>query len=176
MDILRKIDKVVMSIGNLRACAPKVGLAYNMQTQLRHPPERIRIAILDTGVDSENKMIRDSLKPHLITKQIRIKERKSWVGSDEQYQDICGHGTHVARLLLRIAPEAELYIAKISDQVDGGPESLQRIADVSFFGPIIILLEVPHSLTPARPLIGQWISGMSILFPCPSAFTAHIKM
>ena len=36
----------------------------------------------------------------------RLKGFQSWIGS---------HGTHVAELLLQVAPEAELYVAKISN-------------------------------------------------------------
>lgn len=41
-----------------------------------------------------------------------IKEAKSFTGDDGV--DGFGHGTHVAGLVLRTAPDADLYIAKVS--------------------------------------------------------------
>lgn len=64
--------------------------------------KRIKIAILDTGIDMSNDW---------------IKQRKGRIqcwpaGSDCDDKD--GHGTHVAHLLLRLAPHAHLRICKVS--------------------------------------------------------------
>lgn len=73
------------------------------------PPvrDKIRIAVLDSGVDDTDSMIRAAVR------SLRIKKRMSFVGKDNDHQDTYGHGTHVTRLLLQIAPAAEIYIAKI---------------------------------------------------------------
>lgn len=93
----------------------------------------IKIAILDTGIDSE--------KDVLIGTSIdegRIKKRCGFVddaaldsGDDQDYQDSTGHGTHVTRLILTAAPLAEVFIAKISNEPTVIPQNLRRIAMVS---------------------------------------------
>ncbi|SPN98624.1 uncharacterized protein DNG_01669 [Cephalotrichum gorgonifer] len=82
--------------------------------------ERIRIAVLDSGVDHEDPMIRVAAQ----TK--RIKVRKSFISQD--WQDYYGHGTHVTRLLLKTAPSAEIYVGKICDNKVMNEESMSGIA------------------------------------------------
>ena len=67
--------------------------------------KRVKIAILDTGVARSHTTIRESWEKH-------GRQCKSWVdGVDDE--DSCGHGTHATALLMRCAPEAHLYIARI---------------------------------------------------------------
>ena len=64
--------------------------------------------MLDTGID------RGHLDFHACDE--RIKDCRAYVGKDQiQVHDSSGHGTHVASLLLDYAPEAEIYIAKITE-------------------------------------------------------------
>ena len=86
-------------------------------------PEKIRIAVLDTGIDLADVMIKAA--------KSRIIQERSWVGSPENVTDNYGHGTHVTRLLLQMAPAAEIYVAKITDNKNVNPENMSRIADVS---------------------------------------------
>lgn len=48
----------------------------------------------------------------------------SFVGAPNEYGDIFGHGTNVAHLILKVAPEADLYIAKISQGQEQEGEDL----------------------------------------------------
>jgi hypothetical protein len=73
-------------------------------------PEKIRIVVLDSGVDDTDTMIRPAIK----FGHINTQRSKSFVGRpDEWQQDTDGHGTHVTRLLLKTAPAAEIYVGKI---------------------------------------------------------------
>ncbi|KAI0103355.1 hypothetical protein GGR51DRAFT_524641 [Nemania sp. FL0031] len=83
---------------------------------------RIKIAILDTGVDLGHEDIRglvdeikDSRKSQGVygKDQNPIKSIKSFIGDDGT--DRLGHGTHVAGLVLQTAPDADVYIAKVSN-------------------------------------------------------------
>ncbi|CAG2005085.1 unnamed protein product [Fusarium graminearum] len=74
-----------------------------------HP--RIRIAILDTGVDESNPFFR-GVRQRRIKRDAPFKATRSFVGEPEI--DELGHGTNVAALMLKISPEADIYIAKIS--------------------------------------------------------------
>ena len=45
--------------------------------------------------------------------------------------DTCGHGTHVATLILRIAPEASIYVARVVDDENkvSAPESVASVSN-----------------------------------------------
>ncbi|KAI4111719.1 MAG: hypothetical protein LQ338_008348, partial [Usnochroma carphineum] len=72
---------------------------------------RVKIAILDTGIDRNHPDYRRRWKG-------RIRNTRSWIG-DSAYEDSCGHGTHSAGLLMSIAPEARLYIARVAKDFRG---------------------------------------------------------
>lgn len=85
--------------------------------------KRVKIAILDTGVNLENVWIS--------TKKGRI---ECWP-SKRECVDTDGHGSHVTYLLLRLAEHAQLKVAKVSDSQTLGvsdlKETVKKIADVS---------------------------------------------
>ncbi|KAI9684271.1 MAG: hypothetical protein M1822_005744 [Bathelium mastoideum] len=73
----------------------------------------IRIAVLDTGirVDESDELLKSG--------QDRIILKRNFISEDKQAcWDSYGHGTHVARLLLRFAPSAEIVVAKVSESKD----------------------------------------------------------
>jgi subtilisin family serine protease len=77
----------------------------------RKDPRRVRIAILDTGIDMNH--------VDMLSEKDRIKKVYSWVdgknGEEDRFGgDISGHGTHIASIVLDIAPNADLYIARIT--------------------------------------------------------------
>lgn len=88
---------------------------------------RIRVAVLDTGVDEESTFWRGACRIRKM-KGSPIRETKSFVGAP--IDDELGHGTNVAAIILKIAPESDLYIAKISR----GPEAegTQQIIEARF--------------------------------------------
>ncbi|KAH8886181.1 subtilisin-like protein [Thozetella sp. PMI_491] len=84
---------------------------------------RVKIAVLDTGVDEQDLefqtrrecITEDRLEERPECNDDPVKATKSFV--DSSTEDTNGHGTHVAGLLLRVAPDADIYIAKIADQL-----------------------------------------------------------
>lgn len=83
---------------------------------------RVRIAVLDTGLDTSH--------PDYEAQEERIQGVKSFIPDCRQRDGIfdrCGHGTHVAGLLLDFAPDAELYIAKISDSEPAKPTTVAEV-------------------------------------------------
>jgi subtilisin family serine protease len=72
----------------------------------------VRIAVLDTGIDKKHPFIRGALQSGSIV------VAKSFVGGDESVNDTFGHGTYVTSLLLEVAPDAKLYVAKIATGED----------------------------------------------------------
>jgi subtilisin family serine protease len=77
----------------------------------------VRIAILDSGYDPDH--------PLLLSELPRIKDKQSFVHQtqSDECRDEIGHGTHALGLLLKVAPYAEIYIAKIAHR-----ETLDRNA------------------------------------------------
>lgn len=73
---------------------------------------QVKLAILDTGIDVKHKFIQGAIM------EKRIQARKSFVDDEEDVQDLCGHGTHVAGLALQAAPEALIYVAKIARDME----------------------------------------------------------
>jgi len=84
----------------------------------------VKIAVLDTGVDVTNSFIKGAMK-----KPQRIKATRSFVDGVKDAQDLHGHGTHVTALLLKVAPDAHLYIARVAS--GGKIPANHNIADVS---------------------------------------------
>ncbi|KAH8878944.1 subtilisin-like protein [Thozetella sp. PMI_491] len=83
--------------------------------------EKIRIGVIDSGIDRNDRMISSALKTG------RIAETLDLVDPEKDCQDQHGHGTHVARLLLKVAPTAQLYVAKISGSKKTPPSEFHRI-------------------------------------------------
>lgn len=79
----------------------------------RRPKRRVRIAVLDTGIDTSH--------PSIETDAYRKERLKGFLceinglkdDPDNARKDSHGHGTHVTRLLMRIAPEADIYVARV---------------------------------------------------------------
>ncbi|KAK8115457.1 hypothetical protein PG984_011959 [Apiospora sp. TS-2023a] len=65
------------------------------------------IAVVDTGIDVDDALIK--------AERGRIRVARGFVGDTTDYQDSHGHGTHVVRILLTLAPLAEICVAKISE-------------------------------------------------------------
>lgn len=75
--------------------------------------KRIKIAILDSGIDGTHKDIKDDLENPKTKRSIR-----AWQAFPDHFnplQDITGHGTHGASVLLKTAPHIALYVARITD-------------------------------------------------------------
>lgn len=79
---------------------------------------RLRVAILDTGVDINH--------PEIFGDE-RIIERKSWTGTSAD-EDTSGHGTHIASTILSLTSNVDVFIAKITDS--NVLEDTDRISEV----------------------------------------------
>ena len=98
------------------------------------PEDRIKVAILDTGVDTSH----DKLKPFWRRQQIIYQD---FVGPGPGIpQDEHGHGTHVTSILLDVVKNANVYVGRITK--DGKTFNSERVEKVSFppflpFPPVI---------------------------------------
>ncbi|KAL8294203.1 hypothetical protein RB597_008037 [Gaeumannomyces tritici] len=86
--------------------------------RLRRP---VRVAVLDSGVDMSDPRVKGAKK--------RIKAMRNWTDDNpENWEDSYGHGTHVVRQLIRVAPAAEVYVARVSTAKKVEPEKTGLIA------------------------------------------------
>lgn len=76
---------------------------------------RVKIAILDTGVDLAHPDFGkvDPVDPDNRILRDRVKECRSFVGGKDGDRDFSGHGTHSVALLLNLAPKADIYVARV---------------------------------------------------------------
>ena len=88
----------------------------------------VKIAILDSGIDLDEDFI--FMNRGRITCQ-------SFLSEDQGIEDRIGHGTHAAALLLRVAPTAHIYAARITRL--GSLEDTSCIERVSF--PLVFGIE-----------------------------------
>jgi hypothetical protein len=104
---------------------------------------RIKIALLDTGIREAGSSLEtdcgDVMQDRLdqgfpCGDRNPIKAEKCFT-SDNTMDDSCGHGTQLACLLLQYAPDADLYIAKVSSTMKF--EVGKAVADVSSLCPFI---------------------------------------
>ena len=72
--------------------------------------EGIKVAIIDSGIDRSHKMLQR------VTAGICFELSSGNVLTSEDYRDTSGHGTAVASIIKKKAPDTELYIIKIFDQ------------------------------------------------------------
>ncbi|KAF4974768.1 hypothetical protein FZEAL_8365 [Fusarium zealandicum] len=77
----------------------------------RRSSRPVKICVIDTGIDLRNPFVESANYCG------RLKGLRSWKGNPTDVTDQHGHGTHIAELIFRFAPEAELYVAKITGQV-----------------------------------------------------------
>ncbi|KAK7917298.1 peptidase S8/S53 domain-containing protein [Apiospora marii] len=94
------------------------------KTNTQRAEPRIRIVLIDTGIDKEDSTImglirgiKDERKLQGSPAQDRdpIKHIQSFMG--DSGLDTCSHGTYNASLLLKLAPDADIYIAKVSSDM-----------------------------------------------------------
>ncbi|MCJ1394518.1 hypothetical protein MMC18_007397 [Xylographa bjoerkii] len=107
---------------NLHVLGTKVWFElFDIETQSflaedRKPMGRkVKIAILDTGIDLEHPQFSNPdivYLEHGIPRD-RVKGCKSFVTNEDADTDDCGHGTHSVALLLIIARKADIYVARI---------------------------------------------------------------
>ncbi|KAK2882509.1 hypothetical protein FQN49_000275 [Arthroderma sp. PD_2] len=88
------------------------GLFYSRLTRNHIESNRLKVAILDSGIDMNNTDIEADADD-------RIKSVRSWVDGNDGKEDRnecdeSGHGTHIAGILLSCAPNTDLYIARIT--------------------------------------------------------------
>lgn len=121
------------------------------------PKGPVKVAIIDTGIDIANPFIahhwktsqaisldgcyRDFLddvetantldevwEGHYTDEVIRSKLNKIVERDRDEPQDLHGHGTHMAGIILQLAPHAQLYVARFMKQKSVDTQDARRLA------------------------------------------------
>lgn len=108
------------------------------------PSRRAKVCIIDTGIDLKHPSVQGAKK--------RLREMISFKG--DSMEDETGHGTLVAELVLRLAPEATLCVAKVAVAKTMPEEDTQLITRVSS-GIDPVKKNGRGRLIRCRPYIGQ---------------------
>ncbi|RMJ09255.1 hypothetical protein CDV36_011131 [Fusarium kuroshium] len=87
-------------------------------------PKRIRIAVLDTGYDPEAIMFKTPKRKRRIQKWKDFVMEGSTARRDED-----GHGTHVLSLVMKVAPAADIYVARVARDTEGLAHSTKNISE-----------------------------------------------
>ena len=120
-----------------RETLKRLQAVYSEHYQYNEDDAPVKIAVLDTGIDMDHpdfKQPRSKISARKLAarsrsrgepnQEDRIKGRRNFCDDridESDVKDIDGHGTHVAGIILRLAPRAELYIARVcqGDAEDG---------------------------------------------------------
>ena len=96
---------------------------YVLPLVLEEPMRKVKIAILDSGIDLPNE-VRYAYEDRLTY--------RSWIeGDNSAGTDICGHGTHAAGLLLRASSHAEIFAARITQNGELNPDIIAKVGRTS---------------------------------------------
>jgi subtilisin family serine protease len=124
---------------------------------------KVKIAVLDTGIDQTHGYIQRHWKPGSGDRGFdRYRDFTTGADAFTPPQDTCGHGTHCAGILLRLAPYAELYVARVFADAEMRNEAtldaVDRVVKVST--PSFIVFVADH--TGLRPWISASMTGTSM--------------
>ncbi|PNP60463.1 hypothetical protein THARTR1_00487 [Trichoderma harzianum] len=101
------------SRSNYRLCKSRYLAVYHKFIPQSSTLPKVKIAILDTGIDIQH--------PNIDARLENIGDRYNWLIDDETANvrvatDMSGHGTFAASLILDYAPDAQLFVAKIAEK------------------------------------------------------------
>ncbi len=104
----------------------KSGVNSQIVCRCTQSQARIRVAILDTGYDRNSIFFWNS------SRKSRVRGWKDWVGNlpKARAEDLDGHGTHVVSLVMKMAPAADIYVARVAKDTDGLQGASRNVAEV----------------------------------------------
>src|SRR5271170_687851 len=92
------------------------------------PNERVKIAVLDTGLDMDHLILRQFRE----NKQIGPEKSRDFTSepNKEVAEDKTGHGTHCTHLILKTCPTVEVYMARVFVKAKADQTTVGKIAKV----------------------------------------------
>jgi hypothetical protein len=134
---------------------------------------KVKIAILDTGIDLSHEWIKLKLKDHNGKNKDFIQED----AEDESVppQDSCGHGTYAAGIILQLTPHVDLHVARVFENgflhSTDTNTALDRVAQVIQFCQMSVCFYANFT----RQLITLSIPGKYTLSQCLLASPSNTK-
>lgn len=95
--------------------------------------ERVRIAVLDTGLDMDHLLLKEFREHGQIGPDL---SRDFTLNSEDEsdrrvFEDSVGHGTHCVSVVLKTCPYANVYMAKVFESKSATKDTESRICEVS---------------------------------------------
>lgn len=87
--------------------------------------KRVKVAVLDTGVHMGQINFWDKDRAEIVKgKNPRIKKRYNFLDPNNSTDctDLDGHGTHCVGVIRKVAPEADVYVARVARDSQEGPD------------------------------------------------------
>ncbi|CAN9186583.1 unnamed protein product [Alternaria alternata] len=110
LDLANVLDeKKSKAADNWKTRIRKQNLTYKIG---RDPGPKIKIAILDTGIDKSHPEVVREWYDEVSNNQGRIRGFKDFV-HDDIPKDVSGHGTHIAGIILELSSNTHVYIGRI---------------------------------------------------------------
>lgn len=127
---------------------------------------RVRVAVIDTGIDMTHVDIQAAVANGRVIKVCDWVDGQEGI-EDDMVGDSFGHGTHVASVILDMAPNVDLYIARVAkgrELSHSQAENVAKVRDGNVFSDLLRYarfwyqllsssrrLFAPHRLTGAAP-------------------------
>lgn len=105
----------------------------------------VRIAVLDTGYDDQAIFFQNS------SRKRRIKKWRDWAENSDIPVDENGHGTHTVALVMKVAPTADIYVARIAKDRSSLRGATGSIAEVIIAHHVPPLLYILNRIIPKTP-------------------------
>lgn len=109
---------------------------------------RVRIAIIDTGIDMGHVDIQAAAVNGQIAKVCDWVDGREGV-EDENIGDASGHGTHIASVILNMAPHVDLYIARVTKRRELFDTEAENVAKVRTL--FVFTFHFPHEWCGTSP-------------------------
>ncbi|KAK8084724.1 subtilisin-like protein [Apiospora hydei] len=114
--------------------------------------KRVKVAVLDTGIHMGQINHWDKNRADIVDgKNPRIKSRKDFLDPDRtnKCMDLDGHGTHCVGVIRKVAPEADVYVARVAKDEREGP----NVPAIIKVGAYLYTMNHPPERREARRLI-----------------------
>ncbi|KAM3433827.1 hypothetical protein NHJ13734_006291 [Beauveria thailandica] len=123
-DFMSRMQKFAISYVNPLSVKSRTPLPENRS-------RKVRVAVIDSGISTGDSEIRIALRDSDIglgLRDRRIAGLRNFCGTSvDDCEDYHGHGTTVAKILLEAAPQAEIYIAKVTNSSTVSDDELHNV-------------------------------------------------
>lgn len=103
---------------------------YPLQLLKQGDSNRVRVAIIDTGIDLGHVDMQAAVSDGRIAKVCDWVDGRGGI-EDESTGDSIGHGTHITSIILDMAPNVDVYIGRVAKGRELSDDQAENVAKVS---------------------------------------------